>query len=282
MSNGDAGARVARFSPPLVARYPRVIASANGVTLRERGAGRPVFVFPGMEGSGESCLELIEPLCAGPAFGRVVLVDYAREEHATFDALVETIRALVIAAAQDEPAIIWGQSFGNLLAATVPAGTPLAVRAYVFVSPFTRLPRLKARLGAFGLALMPALLYRATIKPTGRLLFGPPGDAPDHPFFATMRAARPRDMARRASWLTSTSYAAAFESVTPPAKAWFGERDRLVDRAEQWSFFERLASIYPGFDVATIPGSGHVVLPSVAVRRAQSDIAAWLSSLPSG
>jgi hypothetical protein len=36
-----------------------VVGQAGGVTLRSWGAGTPLFVFPGMEGSGESCLDLV-------------------------------------------------------------------------------------------------------------------------------------------------------------------------------------------------------------------------------
>jgi hypothetical protein len=36
----------------------RVVATNAGIALREHGEGTPVIVFPGMEGSGESCLHL--------------------------------------------------------------------------------------------------------------------------------------------------------------------------------------------------------------------------------
>ena len=76
----------------------RTVDSANGVTLRECGKGKAVFVFPGMEGSGESCLHLAEPVInqarAGGTPYRLVLVDYAREEHDTLSDLIGTINQL--------------------------------------------------------------------------------------------------------------------------------------------------------------------------------------------
>jgi hypothetical protein len=92
----------------------------HGVLIRLSGVGQPLVVFPGMQGSGESCMQVIAKVCqvardaACPV--QLVLVDYAAENHATFDALVDTILKLLERNMGNNPLLIWGQSFANLLA----------------------------------------------------------------------------------------------------------------------------------------------------------------------
>jgi hypothetical protein len=97
--------------------------------------GSPVVFFPGMEGSGESCMHLVVPtlerLAARGAGHRLVLVDYADEQHTSFDALSDTIAALL---AETPTAwadtTFWGQSFGNLMAVSVARGMHTARAAW--------------------------------------------------------------------------------------------------------------------------------------------------------
>jgi alpha-beta hydrolase superfamily lysophospholipase len=253
-------------------------ASLAGVTLRHAGEGgrAPVFVFPGMEGSGESCLHLALPVLSGAESLRTVVVDYGPEKHASLDDLVSTAHRLVRAEAAG-PCLFWAQSFGNLLATLVAERGGLTVERFVLVSPFTRLPPWKAYLGALSLRVTPGFLYRATVGPLGRYLFGPAGDQPDHPFFGALRAAPVGDVQRRTSWLRGRRFEAAFERITAPAHVWLGVRDRLVDLEEQRAFFEALAARRANYNLSMIPGSGHVVLPSPAVASARAALAAWVS-----
>ena len=71
----------------------------NGVAIRSAGAGCPLVIFPGMEGSGESCLQVVAGvlhiLKDSSCSVRLVLVDYSAEDHGTFDALINTVLELL-------------------------------------------------------------------------------------------------------------------------------------------------------------------------------------------
>jgi pimeloyl-ACP methyl ester carboxylesterase len=257
------------------------VAGKGGVTLREYGEGRAVYIFPGMEGSGESCLQLVVPVIErihgdGTAL-RPVLVDYAQENHRTIDDLIGTIHDLICATSASEACIFWGQSFGNLLAAGVARRGGIEIRKVIMVSAFTRLPPLRARAGATVMALTPAPVYRATIKPLGRYLFGPVGDQPDHPFFDALRRGDPAAAARRTGWLRRREFSSLFIDISAPTKVWLGQEDRLVDLSEQRAFFKALATGHTGYELAMIRGSGHVVLPTTAVQRLRSDMLTWIA-----
>lgn len=251
----------------------------RGVTLRTSGTGRPLFVFAGMEGSGESCLHLTLPVIGEAGHTgqshQVFLLDYAAEKHDTFEALCDTLVELVDATEARE-AVFWAQSFGNLLALSAAQQADVEVTRMVLVSPFTRLPALRARLGALVLQFTPPFLYQQTAGPMGHYLFGPAGDRPDHPFFASLKDSSPSAFARRTRWLQDRDFSELFRTLSTPARLWLGARDRLVDLDQQLAFFTELARRRPNLDVHTLPGAGHVVLDSTATRRARDEMRDWL------
>lgn len=261
------------MTSPFTATFTPV-ASRDGVTLRARGTGAPVFVIPGMEGSGESCLHLAVPVLDEAPDRQMVLVDFGAEQHATFEALAETVGALVTSVAGDAPCRVWAQSFGNLLAITLDG--QVDVERWAFVSPFTRLPAWKAHLGTYSLAITPAPLYRATIRPLGRYLFGPAAGPAEEPFFDALYHAPVSTVGRRTSWLRGRDAQSAFEAVDGPAHVWLGQRDRLVDLDDQRRRFEALAAARPDWHLSMIEGSGHVVFPPDAVRTVRRELASWI------
>lgn len=264
--------------------FPRVnwqtIRSKQGVTLLAHGEGEPVFVFPGMEGSGESCLHLAYPVLQqatqdGKPY-RLILVNYAHEEHDRLDALIGTIGELIASVASITPCTFWAQSFGNLLVCGAAERVDLRVRKFVLVSPFTKLPAWKAHGGTMSMYVTPTFAYRATIKPLGRYLFGPAGDRADHPFFDALQRGTSAIVRRRTGWLRSRDFSSCFRSLSAPAKAWLGTQDRLVNLGEQKVFFAELARTRSNWHSEMVQGSGHVVLPSHIVQNLRSALHAWL------
>jgi pimeloyl-ACP methyl ester carboxylesterase len=255
------------------------IAAGHGVVVRARGAGVPVVVFPGMEGSGESCLHLVLPVLdnlGGAGSHRLILVDYAQEQHASFDGLAQTVAELLATTLRREPpAVFWGQSFGNLLAVRVASLGTVDVARYALVSPFSGLPRAKVWLGAHVLQRTPVRLYRVTAKPFGRWQFGPTGGQRNHPFFAALQRSSPRLLSRRTSWLDGWRYTRDFEALSRPSGFWLGRRDRLVDLRTERRLFRALAQ-RPGNSLSLLAGSGHVVLPPMAVATIQQQLTDWL------
>lgn len=253
-------------------------ASLQGVTLRVRGEGRPVFIFPGMEGSGESCLHLALPVLDAQPDLQAVLVDYGAEEHETFEDLVETLHTLVGEEAGKGPSLFWAQSFGNLLAAAIAARGDLDIERFTMVSPFMELPPWKVHAGVLSLAVTPGFLYRATVRPMSRYLFGPAGDQSDHLFFDALHGAPVSNVLRRTRWLRGRRFPHLYEKVNAPARVWLGMRDRLVNLSSQQAFFAELTDGKSNYSMRMVPGSGHVVLPTEAVEMARRDLSAWIAS----
>jgi pimeloyl-ACP methyl ester carboxylesterase len=250
----------------------------GGVRLLATGEGPPVVVLSGLEGSGESCLHLVLPVVvpagASPR-GRVILVDYAAEQHRLLAELVDTIGKLLSRTLPGETVTLWGQSFGNLLAALIAQNGSVSVQRSVLVSPFTALPQARVAVARVALAVAWRPIYRVTARPVSKFVFGPaPGHFGDSFFRAISREA-PSDVRRRVGWLARTDFASAFLALPAPAGVWLGERDRLIDLSRQLAFFARL-TLAPGSRLTVIPGSGHVVLPPDAVSYTRATVADWL------
>jgi pimeloyl-ACP methyl ester carboxylesterase len=255
-----------------------LVGEKNGVRLLARGEGRPVFIFSGLEGSGESCLHLALPTLESPPAGqprhRALLVDYAGEAHDSFEALVDTAVQLVRSVPLGtDGCLFWCQSFGNLLGLSTMVAAGVDVRKLVLVSPFTRLPWWKVWLAPLVLWLVPDFLYRLTAGPVSSWQFGPDGGNKKHPFFASLARITRQVLRRRVTWLRGRTFDALFRGLDVPRKVWLGTRDRLVNLREQRRFFESIARTDAKLEL--LEGSGHVVLPPAVIATAQARLAQW-------
>jgi pimeloyl-ACP methyl ester carboxylesterase len=252
------------------------LGEADGVRLRGLGSGTPLVVLPGMEGDGTSCLHVVRRVwhdLQQRGALRLLLVDYTEEQHASLPGLEATIADLVREAV-DGPAVVWGQSFGCLLAASVARALP--TERLVLVSPFTSLPTSRGL--AIGLLPhVPQSLYRATSNPVSRWVFGPAHGQEGAAFFASLRAADPSDVARRAGWLRGCDHRSHFEGLLDgQAAVWFGIRDRLIDLPAQLEVFTELMKGERPPEL--VPYAGHVVLPAPSVDFLCRRVTSWLSS----
>lgn len=261
-----------------------VVGERDGVVLRTSGEGEPVFVFSGLEGSGESCLHLVIPVlrAGGEGKARPVLVDYSAEEHATLDALVATMAGLVSAHRGDGPCSVWGQSFGTILAASVINALALPARRLVLVSAYTRVPAWKVWIGPVALAPVPNALYRATARTLGRLQFGPDGGNTDHEFYDSLVALPKSNLQRRARWMRRRDFSETFGALeVERTGVWLSKRDRLVAIGKQIAFFRALAAAAPAsgpgrLELSLLEDTGHVVLARDAIVKARTQLTAWL------
>jgi hypothetical protein len=141
----------------------------------------------------------------------------------------------------DEPATVWGQSFGCLLAASV--ARAITTERLVLVSPFTGLPTSRG-VAAGLLPYIPRPLYTATATSVCRWVFGPARGQEGAAFLATLRAAHTSDVARRAGWLQGHDHRSHFEGLLDGhAAVWFGIRDRLIDLPAQLEVFTELRRV---------------------------------------
>jgi hypothetical protein len=256
----------------------------RGVRAWTRGAGPPIFVFSGLEGSGESCLHLVVPVIEAAAPGReLILLDYSQEDHDSFGDLVQTLHELVSERMANEagPCWFWSQSYGNLLACSVLARRDLQPERHVLVSPFTRLPGWKPTVTVPVLAITPGFLYRLVIGIVAEWQFGPSRRNFDHPFFPSLKGLTPRQLRIRTSWIRGRCYDALFETVfadqSTRRAVWLGEIDRLVDIDEQMTFFDELCT-RTGAHRETVAAAGHVVLPEAVIPVARDQLLRWLQS----
>lgn len=248
----------------------KVIGNRNGVILQSWGEGIPLVVIPGLEGSGESCLHLVIPsvevLVQNGMATQVCLVNYAREEHETLEALTDTIQNLLRDAFGKQEILVFSQSFGNLISSSIAIKKELEIKKILMVSPFTKLPELMVRLSAFSMKFTPTFLYRSTIKPLGKYVFGPVGKNSGHIFFDALQRATSSQVKRQTSWLVGLDYSKVFEKIKVPVKIVLGEKDRLININQQIGFFESLCSEQNNKVLATLRDSGHVLLQNAVIE----------------
>ena len=160
----------------------RTIAECNGIALRESGSGAPLVFVPGMTGGGQAtlelCVQVAERATAAGKPHRLLLVDYTAEEHATLEALRDSIEQLVRPALGTERCVLWAESLGCLAVPPPRFDSAFNTRKRVMISAFGGVPQLKLQFGLFGMAISPPPIYRWVMRPMGRSACGPPGDRP--------------------------------------------------------------------------------------------------------
>lgn len=257
--------------------------ASGGVVLHRRGRGIPLVVVPGMEGSGESCMHLVERTVdelAGRGIDiQTLLVDYSRERHASLGALSQTIADLVHNEVGPREVLIWAQSFGCLLATDMVHHEQLRVLSYVLVSPFRALPQAVLEASYWSMAVTPEFIYRRTAAPLGRQLLGPTGGHDEHPLFEALTRGGSEGARRRTGWLRDPHFDLWFATTDAPTHVFLGELDRYLDLPDGRDFFGQLAAHRPNFSLTLVPGAGHVILPDPAVEQLTQQATAWLLRL---
>jgi hypothetical protein len=270
MSTNGTPARTLRYAESVLGRVGVVAGSTHGINLLKFGKGPALVVFPGMEGSGESCLQVVAAalnLC--PRKYSVVLVDYSSEQHNSLNELQTALKGL-LSGLLEPPLRVWCQSFGNVLFAGLIAEA-LRPDSSVLVSPFTGLDAWKVRSSIIS-SKLPEPVQRVAAVPIMRYIFGPAGDQPDHPFFAAVSNMSRASFARRTSWLAGQDFRDRFRGPIKAAKIWFGSEDHLIRRQMEMQFFSSLEEA----TVRVLDGAGHVLLPTAVVAQAAMQIAAAL------
>ncbi|MTI87736.1 MAG: hypothetical protein FH748_07190 [Balneolaceae bacterium] len=243
----------------------KTIAEKNGVQLQSWGEGTPLAVIPGLEGSGESCLHFIVPAIeevsrqGSPT--QLLLVNYAGEQHDSLKALANTVQELLHQTLDSRELLLFSQSFGNLITARIGNSDQLSIERVCMVSPFKQLPPLLARIAYYSMFVTPTFLYRATIKPMGRYVFGPVGNSyKNHPFFGALTRATSAQVRRQTGWLAGLNYEHLFSELQPELTIILGKKDRLVNIEDEIAFFQQLCSQSNNRKLLLNDNSGHVVL----------------------
>jgi hypothetical protein len=264
----------------------RTVATLNDVELHESGAGggAPTLVFiPGMTGGGQATLELcvrvVEKAAAAGQPYRMLLVDYTREQHPTFEALRDTIEALVRPALGNKDCVLWSESLGCLAAPPPRFDVAFNVRKRVMISAFGGIPAVPLRLGLIGMTISPPPLFRWVMGPMGRWAFGPPGDRPRHQFFQSVADTPPQVARRRSGWIKGgRRFDDWYEATSVPTKVWLGTRDNLIDFARERALFTRIGAARAEFHLSVIEGGGHVVTDTKLLDQMFAEVYPWFVS----
>lgn len=243
---------------------PRLIASGDAGSTAP-----PVVVIPGIDGQPGSVAPIVERLGRQR---RVLLVDYSTETEPDLESLAEAIVRLL-----PEQCDVLGQSIGSWLAAEVAQRRRKQVRRVVLTATFTRTRPISLRISKLMTRLTPRKLYRATTPRLMAWVCGPVGDGGDHPFLAGVAASDREAVARRTGWQIGRDFSARLHSIPQPTLVLLGGDDRFVPRRRRE--FARIRSAFTGTGdrVVTIPGAGHVFMPSAAIEQAVTEIEAFLA-----
>ena len=257
--------------------------ATRGVRLHRRGRGIPLVVIPGIEGSGEGSMHAVEraveELGSRGSEVQILLVDYSQERHEHIDDLSKTIADLVQGEVGSLEILVWGHSLGALLATNLASHASLRIAANVLVSPFRALPGPVLEASYWSMAVTPGFVYKRTVAPLGRQLFGPTGGHNDHPFFEAMARCDAEALRRRTGWLRGPHFDLQFATASGPTRVFLGQRDRLIDGRKERAFFGELAARRTDFSLSILPGAGHVVLPDAAVEALSDQVSDWFLRL---
>lgn len=121
--------------------------------IRIEGAGPPLVLVPGMDGTGELFYRQVPLLARAYRVARYTLRDDAESMDVLVDDLAEVVRAV---SPGGEPAVVVGESFGGAVALSFALARPDAVAALVVLNSFPRfLPQVWLRLAIVTLAAVP-------------------------------------------------------------------------------------------------------------------------------
>lgn len=259
------------------------IAEKNGVKIRVWGSGKPLVVFPGLEGSGESCLHFIVPAIETMTnvnlAVQLVLVDYSKESHTKIESLEATIENLLLASFNQQPLLVYAQSFGNLLASSIVSAGNLNVENLFMISPFIKVPRFMISIAHYSLYVTPNFLYRSMIKPMGRYVFGPTGEQnKNHPFFNALARAVVREVKRQTRWLVRLDHKEVFSNIPIPFTVLLGKKDRLVAIEKEISFFQSICDEKVNRKLVLNENNGHVIFIPEEIENAKGLIEDFLKS----
>ena len=259
--------------------YWNVIASEDGVALRICGEGRPLVLIPGMEGSGESCLDLAEWIINKSQKNgngiQVILVDYKNEQSNTLLDLVMIIENL-LQHHLNEPFMLWSQSFGNIIATKMLFRQKIKPSRHLLMSPFAIVPKFKLMIGQLLIRLTPRLLYRKWTPIISRWVFGPMTDV--HPFLDALASEDPKNYSRRISWLFIGNVTDQFSYSAFPRAVWIGSCDKLINPCQQLKFFKANPDAAL-LEINVIKKTGHMLFPEVIGEENCFRLLSWLTPM---
>jgi pimeloyl-ACP methyl ester carboxylesterase len=224
--------------------------------LTVSGAGEPIVLVPGMDGTGKLFYSQVPRLARSYRVATYAL----RNDASDWTTLVDDLRRVADEVAPaTRRAIVVGESFGGALALTFALAAPERVAALVVLNSFPYFePQLRLRLARAGLRALPwgmmTLVRRATAS---RLHSVHTHRHEIHRFMQLTAAASRLGYLNRLALLTQFDVRNRLGELRMPALFLAADRDHLVPSITQARF---MAGEVPGAELRILEGHGHICL----------------------
>ena len=220
------------------------------------GAGQPVILVPGMDGTGLLFYRQV-PLLARS----YRVITYAlRDASATMDVLVSDLARIIDAVAPTERrAIIVGESFGGALALSFALARPEQVSRLVILNSFPYFaPQRRLRLAAVGLGALPWGAMGLVRRLTAFRLHSPRTHRQEIDRFMELTARASRGgYINRLKLLMQYDVRHRLHELRAPTLFLAADRDHLVPSVAQARY---MADRVPGSMLRVLEGHGHICL----------------------
>jgi pimeloyl-ACP methyl ester carboxylesterase len=229
------------------------------------GAGEPLVLVPGMDGTGQLFYRQV-PLLA-PSFR---VATYAlRSDAESMETLVTDLERVIAAVAPDtRRAIVIGESFGGALAMSFALARPAQVDRLVVLNSFPYFaPQFRLRVARYGLGLIPWGVMSLIRRATAFRLHSARTHRDEIRRFMQLTAAASREgYLNRLQLLMSYDVRDRLHELLPPTLFLAAEQDHLVPSVQQARIMARCVS---NATLRTLQGHGHICLiaPDVDLAR---------------
>lgn len=242
--------------------------------LNVTGAGEPVVLVPGMDGTGQLFYAQVPRLARSYRVATYAL----RNDAANWSTLVDDLgRVVDQVAPQSRRAIVLGESFGGALALSFALAAPSRVSALVILNSFAHFaPQFRLRLARLGLGALPwgmmGLIRRATAF---RLHSAHTHRAEIRRFMALTAAASRRGYLNRLRLLTDYDVRDRLGELRIPTLFLAADQDHLVPSVAQARL---MCDRVSGSAMQVLTGHGHICLiaPDLDLEQILSH---WLASV---
>lgn len=233
--------------------------------LSVEGAGEPLVLVPGMDGTGQLFYRQVPLLARSFRVATYAL----RSDAQSMETLVTDLERVIAAVAPDtRRAIVVGESFGGALAMSFSLARPEQVDRLVVLNSFPYfVPQFRLRLARYGLGLIPWGVMSLIRRATAFRLHSAHTHRDEVKRFMELTAAASRDgYLNRLRLLTSYDIRDRLHEMRPPTLFLAAEQDHLVPSVQQARIMAKCVS---NATLRILQGHGHICLIAPDVDLAQ-------------
>ena len=246
----------------------------NLAGYREEGAGPPLILVPGIDGTALFFYRQL-PLLAKRF--RVVTFPLPDESEGTMDSLVQRLYELAARVGGDQKVLLCGESFGGALSLSFGLAHPERLRGLVILNSFPAIrQRWRMRLAPRLLRIVPWGTMNLVRRLSRSRLHSPHTSPEDlSEFLERSRAVGRRGYIRRLEILRTYDLRERLVEIRVPTLFLAGDLDHIVPSVEEAHF---MAARMPHATVKVLRGYGHVCLINHEFNLLE-EISPWLAGV---